>query len=232
MVFAVDPGAPGRNLVVHAASVRVVVTGTRFAVGHLGEQVQVSVERGSVRVEWLGGTANLTARQSWMGPPRPDVSLPTPSEATPVRGTADQEGRPSRRSTPPPEQVVPSGPEAARGWAQILDAREAGAPSSEVRARVAAFLQAHPGWPLLAEAELLDLELQSLDGDPHAAAALLEHWLRTHGGDPRASRVHLWLATLAAVRLGDCERAQASFGVLARGPYADAVAPYVAECAR
>lgn len=226
VVFEVDPGRPGRRLVVVAGPVQVAVTGTRFAVGHLGDQVQVSVERGSVGVAWPGGSVDLVGGQSWTGPPRPEVAAQAPDPPAPALAPS------RRRAPPPPPPPEPAaGPEAARAWASILDAREGGAPTGEVRAQIASFLTAYRGSPLAEEAELLDLELFGSDGDPSAAAAALEWWLRAHPGDPRAPRVHVWLATVAAGRLGDCGRAEASFAALAAGPFWGAVAPFAAACA-
>jgi transmembrane sensor len=62
---------PGRVFRVEAGPATVEVVGTAFTVGHRGDQVEVQVTRGHVRVLWLGGQQDLLAGEQGQFPPLP-----------------------------------------------------------------------------------------------------------------------------------------------------------------
>jgi transmembrane sensor len=67
--FDIVPNA-ARAFEVRTRDVRVRVLGTRFAVQELGGgQTKISVDRGKVQVEWLGGSHTLAAGESGVFPP-------------------------------------------------------------------------------------------------------------------------------------------------------------------
>jgi transmembrane sensor len=67
--FDIVPNA-ARAFEVRTRDVRVRVLGTRFAVQELGGgQTKISVDRGKVQVEWLGGNRTLGAGESGVFPP-------------------------------------------------------------------------------------------------------------------------------------------------------------------
>jgi len=80
---------PSRSFDVQVGTVRVSVLGTRFDVRRQARHVMVHVQRGRVRVQWLGGERILTASQSGVFP----LELPV---AGADAGAADE-----------PETVVP-----------------------------------------------------------------------------------------------------------------------------
>jgi transmembrane sensor len=60
---------PSRVFEVESGDVKVRVLGTAFSLVREGSFTRVAVERGAVRVEWLGGQAFLSAGQSGLYPP-------------------------------------------------------------------------------------------------------------------------------------------------------------------
>jgi transmembrane sensor len=67
---------PTRTLEVHAGEVSVTVLGTVFSVERVADRVGVSVESGTVRVQWRGGSAILQAGGAGWYPPLPVVEAP------------------------------------------------------------------------------------------------------------------------------------------------------------
>jgi transmembrane sensor len=69
---------PARVFEVESGDVKVRVLGTAFSLTREGDLTRVSVERGAVRVDWLGGEAFLSAGQSGLyPPPKPEAGLAT-----------------------------------------------------------------------------------------------------------------------------------------------------------
>lgn len=66
--FQVTP-QPRRTFLVHAGEVRVTVVGTAFTVERVADRVGVTVQRGTVRVDWDGGSGLVHAGQSGWYPP-------------------------------------------------------------------------------------------------------------------------------------------------------------------
>lgn len=64
---------PTRNFEVRAGDVSVMVLGTTFSVERVADRVGVSVEKGTVRVQWRGGAALLQAGGEGWFPPLPGV---------------------------------------------------------------------------------------------------------------------------------------------------------------
>lgn len=69
---------PERVFEVESGEVKVRVLGTAFSLTREGSLTRVAVERGAVRVDWLGGEAFLSAGQSGLyPPPAPEAGLPS-----------------------------------------------------------------------------------------------------------------------------------------------------------
>jgi transmembrane sensor len=92
--FSVTPRL-ARPFVVHAGDVTVAVLGTSFTVERVADRVGVSVEHGTVRVEWKGGDEVLKAGDNGWYPPLPTVEpqvrkagAMTKSPATTSKGAA------------------------------------------------------------------------------------------------------------------------------------------------
>jgi transmembrane sensor len=76
---------PSRVFEVESGDVKVRVLGTAFSLTREGSATRVLVERGAVRVDWLGGEAFLSAGQSGLYPPPPSAEAVLPSaSAEPV----------------------------------------------------------------------------------------------------------------------------------------------------
>ncbi len=107
--FDVRP-RPARTFAVRAGEVTVTVLGTLFTVERVADRVGISVEQGSVRVEWGVGFATLKEGESGWYPPLVVRTLDS-------RASQAKTGRVTSRSTghTPPlassqESVSPSGP--------------------------------------------------------------------------------------------------------------------------
>ena len=75
--FEVAP-RPERSFAVRAGDVTITVVGTSFSVERIADRVGISVERGTVRVEWGFGSRLLTKGQSGWFPPL--AATPEPKE--------------------------------------------------------------------------------------------------------------------------------------------------------
>ena len=79
--FDVVP-SPKRNFVVRAGDVTVTVLGTAFTVERVADRVGVTVERGTVRVDWSVGTRQLNIGESGWFPPLVVDTRPTRRDPT------------------------------------------------------------------------------------------------------------------------------------------------------
>ena len=77
--FEVAP-RPERSFSVRAGDVTITVVGTAFSVERIADRVGVSVERGTVRVEWGVGSRLLTKGESGWFPPLAAAVAPEPNE--------------------------------------------------------------------------------------------------------------------------------------------------------
>ncbi len=83
--FRVAP-QPRRSFLVHAGDVRVTVVGTVFTVERVADRVGVTVQRGTVRVDWDGGSGLVHAGQSGWYPPLVTMPpAPRPRRSKPER---------------------------------------------------------------------------------------------------------------------------------------------------
>lgn len=82
--FEVAP-RPERPFVVHMGEVTVTVVGTVFTVERVADRIGVTVERGSVRVDWKVGEQTLHAGDSGWFPPVQIRMPPEPPAAHPAR---------------------------------------------------------------------------------------------------------------------------------------------------
>ena len=87
--FEVAP-RPGRPFEVQMGEVTVTVVGTVFTVERVADRIGVSVERGTVRVDWQVGGRELHAGESGWFPP---VQIRTPPAAAGEDRTADDSDR-------------------------------------------------------------------------------------------------------------------------------------------
>jgi transmembrane sensor len=99
--FEVAP-RPERTFSVQAGDVTITVVGTAFSVERIADRVGVSVERGTVRVEWGHGSRLLTKGQSGWFPPLAAAAEPEPKEA---RRPMVKPGK-AKGETPPPSPVA------------------------------------------------------------------------------------------------------------------------------
>lgn len=82
---------PSRVFEVQSGDVTVRVLGTAFSLTREGELTRVAVERGAVRVQWVGGEAFLSAGQAGVYPPPSNAEVGAKS-ATVVEPLADLAG--------------------------------------------------------------------------------------------------------------------------------------------
>lgn len=148
---------PTRRFVVEAAAVTVEVLGTQFLVSRRGEAVDVSVERGLVRVGQGAGSVELKLGEAWSSTAAARSELPTPDSVRPEAERNAPKKSPSRAPTPV---------RALRGGANVGDA---------------------PILPEESAAELLaQADEARAGGRPEAAVAPLEKLLSQHRSDARA----------------------------------------------
>jgi transmembrane sensor len=83
--FQVTP-QPKRAFLVRAGDVTVTVVGTVFTVERVADRVGVTVQRGTVRVDWGSGSAPVTAGQSGWFPPLVTAADGSAGVPTAVRG--------------------------------------------------------------------------------------------------------------------------------------------------
>ncbi len=159
---------PERLFQVDAGDISVLVLGTAFTVTRQGEQTEVAVERGRVRVAWRDGAQVITAGQRGAYPPPPEQTT------APELGVPDG-GAP--RVIPPrdgPGQGRPSWQELANQarYAEAYEAlRRAGGVAS-VRGMADALLAA---------------DVARRSGHSPEAVKLLERSITRHPSDPQTS---------------------------------------------
>jgi TolA-binding protein len=150
-------------LIVRSGALTLVGPGATYQIQRLADRATVRVERGALRIEWIGGRAELrpgdTATFPTEAPPRP-VAAPIPAEAA-------KEAPPV--PPPPATQPQPQPPRAARA-----------APTPSIGEPPPLVVPADPVGALLAQADAARAA-----GRSEAAAALLERVGRDHPGDPR-----------------------------------------------
>ncbi len=242
--FEVDPQGEGRHLEVHAADVRVEVTGTRFTVALEDGRVRVEVERGSVRVHRPGDSFALGAGEHWSAStwelaqlePRPaelPAALPEPRAPSPETPAPKAED-PSLGPQPlaPPEltkqlshipDLSPQGEGSheaerrspAEAWAELLARRSSTEPEAMLSA-LERFMAEHDDPTLAAEASALRLDLLAEQLPGEEVMPELDAWLTDHPDHARSLEIELLRATVAREQLGDCTLALPSYERVAR----------------
>jgi transmembrane sensor len=98
---------PQRVFLVHAGNVTVTVLGTLFTVERVADRVGITVETGTVRVEWTGGAALLQEGGTGWYPPLPSGD-PGERTAAPRRGPSA-----AKPAAPVSARAAQAAPEAA-----------------------------------------------------------------------------------------------------------------------
>jgi transmembrane sensor len=185
--FDVVPNA-ARAFEVHTGDVRVRVLGTRFLVRELAVgQTQISVDRGRVQVEWVGGIRTLVAGQSGVFPPPPSAAL-------------DQE--PAKRETavnaPKPERAVD-------GWRDYAAKGEYDRAYVELNQKGRAAVRDEPADLMLAA------DVARLSSHPLEALAPLRKLCDVYPADKRAPVAAFTLGRVLLDDLGRATEAAAAF---------------------
>jgi tetratricopeptide (TPR) repeat protein len=185
--FDVLPNAE-RTFVVSSGDVRVMVIGTAFTLERREERTLVSVDRGRVRVEWTGGTRELSTGEAGWFPPE------TPDEAAELLKAADlarAAGNPSD-AIPYLEKIVtqherdPRAPLAAFTLGRLL------LDLGRHREAAASFESAHrldPAGSLAEDALVREVESWALAGDEARASARGEAYFAQYPHGRRAEDV-------------------------------------------
>jgi transmembrane sensor len=188
---------PQRTFEVQAGDVRVRVLGTTFSVVQLPSgPTQVFVEEGHVKVDWLGGSAELQAGEGGVFPPSEvraaAASSPAPQESVqPAMVVAQAVGAPGARS--------------AKGW------REYAAKGDFAQA----YEQLNASNRDAVRDEAADLMLAAdvarLSGHPEQAVSPLRKLCDRHAGDRRAPVAAFTLGRVLLDDLGRPADAAAAF---------------------
>jgi len=185
--------APKRAFSVQAGDVTVTVLGTVFTVERVADRIGVTVERGTVRVDWKVGTRELHRGESGWFPPLVVDSGGAPAE-------------PARQAAP----VVPP-------------RRERERESIRTAARSSAAVATAPaGGRETAEQLLAAADGERLAGHPGEGAAILQRLLCEHRHDARAPLAAFTLGRLLLMELDRPRDAAAAFAeVRALAPRGD-----------
>jgi len=173
--------SPDRAFSVQAGDVTVTVLGTIFTVERVADRIGVTVERGTVRVDWKVGTRELHRGESGWFPPLMVDSGGAPTEPAPQ-----------------PVPVLPSRRE--RDPVRTSARSSSAVPAGSVGAR------AETAEQLLAAADG-----ERLAGHPAEGAAILQRLLREHGHDARAPLAAFTLGRLLLRELNRPREAAAAF---------------------
>ena len=237
--FEVTP-RPARQFVVRAGEVSVTVLGTAFTVERVADRIGVTVERGTVMVDWGVGSRRLVAGDSGWFPPlmvggknaSAPAAAPRPRPALRSTTAVASAGHPARAALPPPSLEPPSAAPVADAPAPVSrpsPASRAASPSSPPR-RVAATVveparasreaggneaqgdeSARPEARESAASLLAAADAARLDGRPADGAALLRRLLREHRNDPRAPLAAFTLGRVLLKELDKPGQAAAAF---------------------
>jgi transmembrane sensor len=204
--FEVTPQS-ARTFSVQAGDVTITVVGTVFSVERIADRVGVSVERGSVRVDWELGSRLLVKGQSGWFPPLAAAVEPEPKELR--RPAVSAVKAEKTRTEAAPSRPVPAKAESAEDLLLAADAmRMAGHPDrgAELLRRALREHHADPRAPLAAFTlgRVLLMEL----GRPREAAAAFAEVRRlaptgAFAEDALAREVEAWS------QAGQTEQAQA-----------------------
>jgi transmembrane sensor len=169
--FAVTPNVQ-RIFSVRAGDVTVTVLGTRFTVERIADRVGISVEQGTVRVEWVVGAKQLTKGESGWFPP---LAVAVPEDSKPLRSLHPRAAPKNVASVEEKPVASPVQTRAGELLAAADAARLAGKPS-EGAAILRRLLQGHRQDPRapLAAFTLGRMLLMELGRPQEAAAAFAE----------------------------------------------------------
>ena len=223
---------PTRTLVVQAGDVTITVLGTLFTVERVADRVGISVERGTVRVDWAVGSALLPQGASGWYPPLVMSATGSatsreqrihPPAARPTRPAPAQDS--SRESAPVPVDT-------ARASVETKPVPVETKPVP-VETRPVPVEEAEE----TAEALLAAADNARLAGRPFEAAEILRGVLRNHRHDARAPLAAFTLGRMLLIEMGQPLEAAAVFAEARRlsphGPLAeDALAREVEALAR
>jgi transmembrane sensor len=193
--FEVTP-RPARPFVVNVGEVTISVLGTVFTVERIADRVGLTVEQGTVRVDWGAGSAILKPGDEGWYPPL-GMGVQNASEDVPVAKGPLTAGRPARRS---PLSASAKDPNLLTKPATMAD-------------------------PAGAARLLLAADEARLAGHPGQGVSLLKQLLRDHRGDTRAPLAAFTLGRILLMELARPREAAAAFaearGLSPSGPLAE-----------
>lgn len=192
--FDVIPSAT-RVFSVDAGDVRITVLGTAFTVERIADRVGVTVERGSVRVDWgVGGKVLHVGESGWFPPLAVEARLePAPKANARVSG--------GDRAPPRAVGVVAAAPVEA-----LLAPTPPAAAVAPSAAPPSVIIAADSAGDLLAAADVARLQ-----GHAEEGAAILRRVLRDHEADPRAPLAAFTLGRMLMMELGQPREAASAF---------------------
>ncbi len=184
-----------RAFSVNAGDVTITVLGTVFTVERIADRVGVTVERGTVRVDWGVGEKLLHLGESgWFPPLAVEARLETATTSS-ARASGGKRAPPRADAVvtvAPPEAALAPDPPAS-----------AVAPSGPPPPPV---VTADSAGELLAAADVARLQ-----GHAEEGAAILRRLLRDHDADPRAPLAAFTLGRVLMMELGQPREAAAAF---------------------
>jgi transmembrane sensor len=204
--FDIVPNAR-RAFEVRTRDVRVRVLGTRFAVQELaGGQTKISVDRGKVQVEWLGGSRTLVAGDSGVFPP---VTAPPAADRDLETALASPE--PEVASPPAAREPVAAAPRAPRpeasspSWRDYAGKGDYDRAYADLNQRGKGAVRDEPGDLMLAA------DVARLSSHPSEAVAPLRKLCDVYPSDKRAPVAAFTLGRVLLDDLGRAAEAAAVF---------------------
>lgn len=195
-----------RAFVVRVGDVTVTVLGTQFTVERIADRVGVTVERGTVHIDWGVGSATLHEGTSGWYPP---LVMSATDQSISSQSSTSSPSLPA--PTASPEKVRALSPRPAKPSPLLASAHES-RPVVEPS-------------PENAEALLSAADSERLAGHPQRAAEILRQLLRDHRHDARAPLAAFTLGRMLLMELGQPLDAAGVFaqarGLAPHGPLAE-----------
>jgi transmembrane sensor len=196
--FDIVPNA-ARAFEVRTRDVRVRVLGTRFAVQELGGgQTKISVDRGKVQVEWLGGSHLLLAGESGVFPP-------SVADRDLAAGLAAAEHESARAEPPAVAPRIARADAPATSWRDYAWKGEYDKAYVELNQRGKSAVRDEPGDLMLAA------DVARLSSHPSEAVAPLRKLCDVYPSDKRAPVAALMLGRVLLDDLGRASEAASVF---------------------
>lgn len=201
---------------VHAGSVIVQVTGTRFTVSRHEERVSVSVTEGSVSVTWPDGSESVDAGSYWRSWTVGETVRTDPPHTVAADPQASGPGPPGdddpRADDLPPIALAET---EVQLLATIQAQRGLGRPAQERLEALDRYLATYPHSDSAEEVLALKVEALTDAGAYRDAIDTARDYCLTYEQGPRREEVRWLEATVARDRLHDCELALPPYRELA-----------------